>query len=139
VENLVFLLVSFALLLGFFVLTRYETSKGARVYALKREQLDAFVGRIELIVEHVDLGVFLRDELRHLVGRIGHDIVHLSLTVVRAVERVLTRLVRRLRTHPEVDTAPRETAREFVKVLSEFKDNLKTTDPETRSEMFDIQ
>ena len=56
--------------------------------------------------------------------------MHLSLIVVRSVERVLTRLVRRLRTHPEVDTAPRETAREFVKVLSEFKDDLKENRPD---------
>jgi vacuolar-type H+-ATPase subunit I/STV1 len=139
VANVVFLLVSVGLLVSFFLLTRYESAKGVRVYAGKRERLDAFVGRLELIVEHVDLGVFLREELRHQVGRVGHDVAHISLVTVRAVERVLTRLVRRLRAHPEVDTAPRETAREFVKVLSEFKDNLKTTDPETRSEMFDIQ
>jgi Mn-dependent DtxR family transcriptional regulator len=139
VIHLIFLLVSCALLVGFFVLTRYETRRGVRIYRAERERLDSLVGRIELIVEHVDLGVFLRDELRHQAGRISHDVAHLSLVVVRAAERVLTRLVRRLRAHPEVDTAPRETAREFVKVLSEFKDNLKTTDSETRSEMFDIQ
>ena len=72
----------------------------------------------------------MRDEILHLASRIGHDIAHFSLLVVRAVERLLTRLVRRLRAQPEIDTAPRETAREFVKTLSDFKDNLKATHPE---------
>jgi hypothetical protein len=130
VANLIFLLVSLALLVGFFVLTGYETRRGTRLYAPSRARLDAAVSRVEFIVEHVNLGVFLRDEIRHLAGRVGHNIVHTTLVVVRSAERLLTRLVRRLRTHPEVDTAPRETAREFVKVLSEFKGTLRETHPD---------
>jgi hypothetical protein len=127
VANLIFILISLALLIGFFALTSYEARRGSRVYAGGRARLDASIERAEFILTHVNLGVFLRDEIRHLAGRMGHDLIHTTLVVVRAVERLLTRLVRRLRTHPEVDTAPRETAREFVKVLSEFKDNLKAT------------
>jgi len=130
VANLIFLLVSLALLAGFFLLTGYEARRGTRVYASGRERLDTTVARIEFILTNVNLGVFLRDEIRHQAVRIGNGIVHLSLVAVRGVERVLTRLVRRLRTHPEVDTAPRETAREFVKVLSEFKGTLKETHPD---------
>ena len=128
--NLIFVFATLLLLAGFAALVGYEARRGARVFAARRERLDTFVGRIEFIVTHVDLGEFLREELRHFIGRLGHDAVHLSLIVVRSVERVLTRLVRRLRTHPEVDTAPRETAREFVKVLSEFKDDLKENRPD---------
>jgi hypothetical protein len=130
VGNLIFVLITLGLLASFFLLTRYEARRGARVLAGRRERLDAVVGRLEFIVTHVDLGEFLREELRHLIGRLGHDAVHVSLLVIRYVERVLTRLVRHLRTHPEVDTAPRETAREFVKVLSEFKDDLKENRPD---------
>lgn len=128
--NLIFILVTLALLVGFFVLTGYEARRGTRLYSLGRARFDNAIERAEFIIDHVNLGVFLRDEIRHLAGRVGHDIVHVSLLVVRSAERLLTRLIRHLRTHPEVDTAPRETAREFVKVLSEFKGNLKATHPE---------
>jgi len=130
VANLIFILVAIVLLVGFLALTDYEARRGARFNAQGRARLDSTVERVEFILEHVNLGVFLRDEIRHLAGRIGHDVVHISLIVVRAAERLLTRMVRRLRTHPEVDTAPRETAREFVKTLSDFKGNLKATHPE---------
>ncbi len=128
--HLIVILALFALLIGLLVLTSYESRRGKRFYASDRARFDSAVMRVEFVLAHVSLGAFLRDEIRHLAGRIGHDIVHISLLVVRAVERLLTRLIRRLRTHPEVDTAPRETAREFVKVLSEFKGNLKATHPE---------
>ena len=101
-----------------------------RFFAAKRTRLDENVERVGFIVEHVDLGAFVRDEVRHALNHAGHAIVHLSLQVVRSIERLLTRLVRRLRAQPEIDTAPRETAREFVKTLSDFKDNLKATHPE---------
>lgn len=127
---IVFILVSLLLLVGFFVLTSYETRRGVRFFVLQRERLDRIVERTEFIVENVNLGEFLRDEIHHLIGRFGHYIVHSSLIAVRAVERLLTNLVRRLRTHPIVDEAPRETAREFVKTLSDFKDSLNATHPE---------
>jgi hypothetical protein len=128
--HLIFTIVSLALLVGFFILTRYETRRGTRIFASDRARLDGVVGRVEFILQHVNFGVFLRDEIRHLASRMGHDIVHISLLIVRSAERLLTRLIRHLRTHAEVDTAPRETAREFVKVLAEFKGNLKATHPE---------
>lgn len=128
--HIIFILVALALLVGFFILTNYETQHGTRFYAPERARLDRTVERVEFILENVNIGAFLRDEVHHFVSRAGHDIVHFSLVVVRAIERVLTRLVRNMRARPEVDTAPRETAREFVKTLSDFKDNLKATHPE---------
>jgi len=127
---LIFILVTLALLVGFFVLTNYEARHGARFYEKQRARLDHSVERITFISEHVNFGEFLRDEMRHFAGRIGHSAVHFSLIGIRAVERVLTNLVRRLRTHPEIDTAPRETAREFVKTLSDFKGSLNATHPD---------
>ncbi|MDO8566880.1 MAG: hypothetical protein Q7R58_01865 [bacterium] len=127
---LILIFVSLLLLAGFFMLTNYEARRGIRLYEPQRARLDRTVDRIVFITEHVNLAEFLRDEVRHIAGQIGHDIVHFSLIVVRVVERLLTHLVRRLRNHPEIDTAPRETAREFVKTLSDFKGNLKATHPE---------
>ena len=127
---LIAVLVSLALLAGFVSLVQYETKSGARLFALKRAQFDAHVERIEFIVEHVDLLAFAQDEVRHAMTRLGHAVAHLSLVAVRAVERLLTRLVRHLRIQHEDEVAPRETAREFVKTLSDFKDGLKATHPD---------
>lgn len=128
--HLVLILAALFLLVGFFALTNYEARRGTRLYELQRARLDHAIERVVFIAEHINLAEFLRDEVRHLAGRIGHDIVHFSLIAVRAIERLLTNLVRRLRSHPEIDAAPRETAREFVKTLSDFKGNLKATHPE---------
>ena len=128
--HLILIIVTIAMLVGFLALTDYEKRRGVRLYALYRDRLDRIVARTEFIMENVNLGEFLRDEVRHFVGRVGHDAVHFSLVVVRAAERVLTNLIRRLRTHPEVDIAPRETAREFVKTLSDFKGSQNATHPE---------
>lgn len=127
---LIFLLVSLLLLVGFLIAVNYETRRGVRLYAEQRARLDEQVERIEFIVAHVDLGAFLHGEVRRLVGRIGHDVVHISLLTVRAIERVLTRLVRHLRAKNEMDPAPRESTREFVKTLSDFKEHLEATRPE---------
>jgi len=127
---LLFILATIALLGGFFALTQYEARRGARLFAEKRALLDRNIERVAFIIEHVDLGAYLRDEVRHLVGRISHDIAHLSLLAVRAVERLLTRLVRYLRSRHAVRTLPRENVREFVKTLSDFKGTLKATHPE---------
>ena len=124
------ILITLVLFVGFFALTKYETQRGARLYAHHRNRLDHVVGRAEFIIENVNIGAFLRDEVHHFASRIGHNIVHVSLIAVRAAERFLTNLVRRIRNHPENDVASRETAREFVKTLSDFKDNLKATHPE---------
>jgi hypothetical protein len=128
--NLVFILVALALLAGFFALIEYEVRRGVRLFAEKRARLDRNVERVEFVLQHVDLSAFTRDEVRRIVGRVSHDIAHLSLQVVRAAERLLTRLVRHLRSRHTIDTAPRESTRAFVKTLSDFKDRLKKTHPE---------
>lgn len=127
---LIFILLTLALLGGFFILTSHETVQGLRYYASLRERLDHHVSHIEFILNHVNLAAFVRDEVRHIAERIGHDSVHLSLIVVRAMERTLTRLVRYLRTRQAATVVPRESARAFVKTLADFKGSLKATHPE---------
>ncbi len=128
--NLLFILTTYLLLVGFFVLSSYENRRGVRLFSGFRTRLDQDVRKIELILEHVDLGAFLLDELRRLIARLGHDIAHLSLLVVRAAERLLTRTVRHFRTKHAVDVVPRESTRGYVKTLSDFKDRLKATRPD---------
>jgi hypothetical protein len=127
---LILVLAALVLLVGFVILIQYEISHGIRFFASERGRFDKNVERIEFIVANVDLSAFVRDEIRHIMTRIGHTVAHFSLQAVRAIERLLTRLVRHLRTQHEDEVAPRETAREFVKTLSEFKDGLKATHPD---------
>lgn len=128
--NLIFILVSLALLGGFVALLGYEARRGVRVFAAQRDRLDHSVERAEFILRHVDFGAFAREEMRRIAERISHDAAHLSLQAVRAAERLLTRLVRHLRSRRAEDAAPRENARAFVKTLSDFKGQLKVPHPE---------
>jgi hypothetical protein len=130
VAYLVFILATIALLGGFMALTWYEQKRGVRLLAAKREALDAHVSRAEFIIAHVDLAAFMREESRRALGIAGHAIAHLSLQFVRAIERLLTRLVRRLRTEHAVEVRPAGETREFVKTLTDFKGRLKDTMPE---------
>ena len=127
---LLFILITIALLGGFLALTSYEARRGVRLLGGYRAQLDRETERAFFIVEHVDLGAFVREEAKHLLERIGHDLAHLFLQGIRAAERILTRLVRHLRTRQIESTTPRETTREFVKTLADFKDHLEATRPE---------
>jgi hypothetical protein len=72
----------------------------------------------------------LSELTRHFAERVAHDSVHISLLAVRAVERLLTRAVRHLRAEHSVSAPPRESSREFVQTLSDFKEQLKATPPE---------
>lgn len=128
--NLIFILSTLVLLVAFFLLTQYEARSGRRLFALRRERLDVQVQRMQFVVTHVDFGSFLREEAFRLAGRIGHDVAHVSLRAVRAVERGLTRFVRYLRAQHNVDVKTGDNTREFVKTLSDFKGRLKETMPE---------
>lgn len=131
---LTLILTTIALLAAFMSLVQYEEEHGVRFFAPKRSELDGFVERAEFIVEHVDLAAFVREEVRRAGTIAGHSVVTVSLQAVRAVERLLTRLVRYLRTRNESIAEPQESTREFVRTLADFKDTLKTTYPASELE-----
>lgn len=128
--HLAFVLAALALLAGFFALARYEARRGTRILAPTRERLDRTAARAEFILTHVDFVAFAREEARRAMHRVWHDLAHVSLRAVRAVERLLTRLVKHLRVAHGVTAAPRESARPFVQTLSDFKDQLKSARPD---------
>ncbi|OGG93363.1 hypothetical protein A2609_01585 [Candidatus Kaiserbacteria bacterium RIFOXYD1_FULL_47_14] len=128
-EYLVFIFIALGLFIGFLVLSEYEMRRSVRLFARERARLDERIARIEFIIEHVDFGAFLREEVHHFSHLIAREVAHLSLQTVRAVERLLTRLVRHLHTQRAIDQTPRENAREFVKTLSDFKGRLGATHP----------
>ena len=118
--------VSLALFIGFYVVTAFETRRNGRlVLPSARQALDAQLGRIGFLLAHVDFVSFAREESMRLLTRAARASAHASLRAVRAAERMLSRLVRRLRMHEALDTAPSAQVREFVQTLSEFKQRLK--------------
>jgi len=126
---LILILGALILCAGFLTLTSYEADHGVRFWSAERTKLDRQIDRIDFIIKHVDFAAFLREEIQHVAQRTAHSIVHLSLQLVRMIERLLTRLVRHFRTQ-EAAVPPRESAREFVKTLSDFKEQLKASPPE---------
>ncbi len=125
---------SLVLFTGFLALTRYETAHGVRFLSRSRGKLDTRVDRVEFIMTHVDLAAFLREETERAWKRAGHDLAHLVLQAVRIVERVLTRVVRHLRTHEESTVRPtRAASREFVRKLSDFKSELSAAQAESET------
>jgi hypothetical protein len=129
--SLIFLLAALALLGAYLALVRYETTTGTRLFPNMRARFDARVEHASFIAEHVDFNAFVREEARAAAIRVGHFLAHITLQSVRAVERLLTRAVRYLRTRAVNDevAAPRATERPFVQALGEFKEELKATRP----------
>ena len=127
---LIAMVLALALLGGFVVLVEYESRRNVRLFARARTRLDERMTRLEFIYANVDLAAYLRDEARRSASRTGHVIAENSLYAVRAAERSLTRVVRRFHASQGADAAPHADAREFVKTLSAFKDQLKAVHPE---------
>lgn len=86
---------------GFVVLTYWETTTGVRLLKGVRSDLDRKAARLAFIAKHVDWGSFAKHVLATLSARVAHDVAHVTLRIVRTVERLLTRVVRNLRTPQE--------------------------------------
>lgn len=82
---------------SFLALTRLETARGVRFFGSVRGKLDEKVGKAAFVVRHVDWSAFIAHLLRTLSARIAHDVAHTILIIVRVIERLLTRIVKYLR------------------------------------------
>ncbi len=121
---LIFIAVPLLVLAGFLALVSFEERRGSRIIlAGQRYRLDLTVARISFVVKHVDWGAFINDLVRTSVERATHDIAHMALVAVRALERQLTQVVRTLRARrdqpllaPRADRPSRiQTAISYVK------------------------
>lgn len=125
-----FIFAAFALLLGFIGVLALEARRGRRFFPTYRLRLDRLVGQGVFITRHVDLAGFLREECVRLARRATHDLARFGLTSIRSIERLLTRLVGRLRVAESQFARPaQESTRSFVRTLSEFKGQLEATRP----------
>ncbi|MGH7175575.1 MAG: hypothetical protein ACREGR_04425 [Minisyncoccia bacterium] len=131
---LIFLLASLALSAAFFALIEWEHARGARLFARERARFDEQIARVGYVAENVDWGRYLSEQIRALSLRLGHDLAHLALQLVRFVERLLARTLRQLRTRVAREAAPEAPTRPFVQALSDFKEELKTSRPDNIEE-----
>jgi hypothetical protein len=91
------ILISLLLLTSFVAWSWLETRSGFRVLAGPRARLDRQVGRTLFVLTHIDWAAFFSHVATSSAARIAHDLVHTTLLVVRATERMLTRTIRTLR------------------------------------------
>lgn len=129
---LIAFLVAVGLLVLFLLLTAFETGKGVRILAPLRTRFDKQVSRFAFVARHVDFGAFIMHVIKAVGRRVAHDVAHITLIVVRAVERFLTRTVRYLRSrmqHTRIERVS-ENRSPFVETISYFKATLKETSKE---------
>lgn len=126
---LAFVCVALALFFGFLLVTRIEARRGNRFFAHLRNAFDRSMMRVAFISTHVDFKSFVREEGRRLGAHLAHDLAHVSLVVVRSVERLLTRAVRHLRVSHGIEPAANAAPRAFVKTMKDFKEQLVSTHP----------
>jgi hypothetical protein len=125
-EYLIAILATVFLFSGFLWLTSFETGRGARYFAPERDELDRFARRVNFIFEHVDFASFLRHFVISAAETLAHEAVRLVLAGVRALERLLTRLVKYLRHRRSVPAeAVAAPASPFVATIATFKHRLR--------------
>jgi hypothetical protein len=95
---LIAIALSFLFLGGFLALVRYETGHGTRYFADVRGRMDSRVAKAAFVVRHVDWSAVIAHAVRSASARVVHDVAHATLIIVRILERLLTRIVRYLRT-----------------------------------------
>lgn len=122
---------SLILLGGFLVLVMVEQRAGTRVLATWRRSLDRRVRRAAFIATHVDWAAFTRDLTRSASERVLHDTAHSVLRMVRTLERMLTRAVKRLRERRGIPDIPEESEarprNQFVARATRMRDSMVRT------------
>lgn len=119
-------IAALVLFFGFLLLTGVEKKRGTRFFSRSRAKLDAKVARVDEALRHVDFSAFVWHLAKDIVGRIVHDIAHVSLIVVRSLERLLTRIVRYMRGKVVAQTPTTETrASAFVETVTYVKKTLR--------------
>ena len=96
-SNLIFIVSSLILLLGFLLLVYVEARTGKRLLSGIRTALDKKVARASFIRRHIDWAGFTAHVFTQSLERVAHDVIHSILLLVRTIERLLTSIIRTLR------------------------------------------
>lgn len=129
---LISILIATLVFFGFLLLTYYESRRGVRFFATARYRLDKRAARAQFLFEHVDWGAFTAHLTKTSLNTVAHDIAHVTLIAVRAVERFLTRAVSALRRNRERDALPSAGASRLQSGMAYLKQNLRPRGPRPR-------
>ena len=121
--ELILILVAITLFILWIALVRFEVRRGRRFFPRLRAALDGQVMQVTDHAARAEVGAVIATGTRKGLDRVLHDIAHLSLIAVRAVERVLTQTVRSLRTKRAENAAPQ--APSFASNMKDFKNELR--------------
>jgi hypothetical protein len=127
---LIAILVPLVLLALFVALTVVERRRGRRYFGPARASLDAAASSLAGSARTMEPLKAAGRGLRRLAGHIIHDIATVTLAAVRASERSLSGLVRRLRSSRAPERA--ETRSGFLKSISYFKRTLRADAPPSK-------
>ncbi len=111
---LLLIITSILLFTGFLGLTMAENRMGKRVLGGLRKAFDTHVRRGMFLVQHVNWSHFLSHLVQGLVARMVHDVAHVSLLLVRFMERRLTSVVRYMRDRRPIMLAPKPSRASIV-------------------------
>jgi hypothetical protein len=125
---LIAFILSAALFAGFLALTAREARTGSRFLAEPRAKLDERLDTFMRAFGHVDMGAFVYHFLRDTSHKLAHDIAHVSLAGVQALEALLRRTVARLRARRLETGNPRQ----FVEYVTHVKKNLRAKKTEVK-------
>jgi hypothetical protein len=128
---LIIILVLLLLLSCFVAWSWLETAKGFRLLSGPRSRLDRQVSRTSYVIRHIDWAAFFAHLARSSAERIAHDLVHTTLLVVRAVERMLTRNIRTLRERVAASTegGPPVEGSQLIATIVRFRKSFKREQP----------
>jgi hypothetical protein len=110
------LVVTLAAGLGYTWFRRVEEARGVRVYADTRAQLDIFAEELWRAAVLGGIPLSWRHRAQALAHEVGHEGVHMAVTLLRAIEAPLSRLSYRMRVSaPKTGAAP---VSEFLKTIT---------------------
>ena len=123
-------LASVALLVGFLLLTAREARTGSRAFPALRSSLDAKVGTFIHAFDRVDVSATAVGFVRTLIKRVVHDIAHVSLAFVEALQAALRSFIERMKAREQAGTP-----RPFVTYVSKVKRVLRVNREEKKPEV----
>lgn len=131
---LIAVLGSLLLLASFLLFSSLETRYGFRVLSGPRKRFDRQVARVTYVAQHIDWGGFIAHIVKTMAERVAHDLVHTSLLIVRAVERILTRLIRVLRERvaSRVSDEPPVEGSQLIATIIRFRKSFRREQPPTQ-------
>lgn len=114
----IFFLVSLLLFVGFLLLTHHETRVGRRVLATSRASLDERTSFLFAAFKHIDASALIMHGIQDVLKKVVHDIAHLLLATVEALQKFLRRTLVRLK---EKTPLHRGNPRAFIEHMNSAK------------------